>query len=143
MREIRRKYPKIHTYRIPWYYHACKHMYIKNLSLKQVFDINEWVQNKVYWGKDIDDELVAAVGWRMAKHHSVRWNWRGTLEDRDGEQVWVPADLGENLYPSRLSRNGIGRATESQEPRRTFRQRSAIVVSKFLRSRSFAVDVFV
>jgi hypothetical protein len=47
-------------------------MYIKNLSLKQVFDINEWVQNKVYWGKDIDDELVAAVGWRMAKHHSVR-----------------------------------------------------------------------
>jgi hypothetical protein len=62
MREIRREYPKIETYRIPWYYHACKHMYIKNFSLKQVFDINEWVQNKVFWGKDIDDELVAAVG---------------------------------------------------------------------------------
>ncbi|KAK1916129.1 hypothetical protein P3342_003944 [Pyrenophora teres f. teres] len=96
LRKLLREHPKAPKYRIPCFYPDRRRL-IGHLLLSEVLHLNDMVQAEP---SDDPDELKNAVQWRMCKHHSVRWNWRGSFEMRNRKEVWVPGDLGKMLYPS-------------------------------------------
>jgi hypothetical protein len=75
---------------------------IGDAPLVAVMAVDDKLKEDIYLGKDVDKQLLSAVQWRIMKHHTVRWNWRGRFDDVDGKRVWIPKDLEDSglLYPS-------------------------------------------
>lgn len=101
-----RENPDAPKYVFPWYHASRGHpLYretIKDAPLEAVMAMHAKLKKNAYWGKEIDKELQSAVQWRIIKHHTVRWNWRGKFERVDGKRFWIPKDLQDSglLYPS-------------------------------------------
>ena len=100
LQNLLHEHPNAPNYRILKSDYNTRGVCIKNISLKGAFSLYEDIREALLAKEEVDETTWVAVQWRVMTHHLVRWHWNGGFEERQGEQVWVPGNLGRNLYPS-------------------------------------------